>query len=287
MQPPIENRKSEIVNRKSEIVNRFTFSQSSLQDYADCPRRFQLRYIEQLTWPAVEMEPALENERRQQEGLLFHRLAQQRLLGLPEEKLARLANTPDLGRWWSNWQDFRSLADFGSLYPELTLSAPLGEHRLLATYDLVAVQPGPKACIYDWKTYRKRPRDEWMAARLQTRVYRALLIQAGAHLNNGQSFAPEQVEMIYWYADFPAEPARFPYTATQYRRDWDALSALATEIAARRDFPLAADEAKCAYCPYRSYCNRGAQAGQADDREAETELESIELNFEQIQEIEF
>src|SRR5574341_339738 len=78
----------------------FTFSQSSLQDYADCPRRFQLRYIDQLAWPAVETEPVAENERRQQEGQLFHRLAQQHLLGLPAENLARLANTPNLERWW-------------------------------------------------------------------------------------------------------------------------------------------------------------------------------------------
>ncbi len=278
---------STIVNLKSQIENPFTFSQSSLQDYADCPRRFQLRYIEQLAWPAVETEPAIENERHQQEGLLFHRLVQQHLIGLPAEKLARLANTPDLSRWWGNWQDFRNLQDFGSLYPELTLSAPLGEHRLLAKYDLVAVQPDKKAFIYDWKTYCKRPRDEWMAARLQTRVYRALLIQAGAHLNKQTPFQPEQIEMIYWYADFPAEPARLPYTAAQYQRDWDALTSLVAEIAARRDFPLTANEEKCAYCPYRSYCNRGTQAGQLDEMGDEATLESIEVNFEQIQEIEF
>jgi len=280
---------STIVNLKSQIESPFTFSQSSLQDYADCPRRFQLRYIEQLAWPAVETEPALENERRQQEGLLFHRLAQQHLIGLPAEKLARLANTPDLNRWWDNYlaSDLRGLKDLGGLYPELTLSAPLGEHRLLAKYDLIAVQSDKKAFIYDWKTYRKRPRDEWMAARLQTRVYRALLIQAGAHLNKQTRFQPEQIEMIYWYADFPAEPARFPYLSAQYKRDWDTLTGLIAEIAARRNFPLTADEEKCAYCPYRSYCERGAEAGILEEMGEETELESIEVNFEQIQEIEF
>jgi RecB family exonuclease len=211
---------------------------------------------------------------------------QQHLIGLPAEKLARLANTPDLRRWWDNYiaSDLRGLKDLGGLYPELTLSAPLGQHRLLAKYDLVAVQPDKKAFIYDWKTYRKRPRDEWMAARLQTRVYRALLIQAGAHLNKQTPFQPEQIEMIYWYADFPAEPARFPYTAAQYKRDWDALTSLVAEIAARRDFPLTANEEKCAYCPYRSYCNRGTQAGDMDD--IETELSGVEIDFEQIQEIE-
>ena len=31
----------------------FTFSQSSLQAYVDCARRFWLAYVEQLPWPAA------------------------------------------------------------------------------------------------------------------------------------------------------------------------------------------------------------------------------------------
>jgi hypothetical protein len=42
----------------------FQFSQGSLQDYVDCRRRFQLRYLDQLAWPAVEAEPLLEHEQR-------------------------------------------------------------------------------------------------------------------------------------------------------------------------------------------------------------------------------
>ena len=275
-----------IANHKSTIPTPFTFSQSSLQDYADCPRRFQLRYVEELAWPAVETEPALENERRQQEGLFFHRLVQQRLVGLPVEKLGRMANSPNLSQWWQNFVDFRGLENFGSLYPETTLSAPLGGHRLMAKYDLIAATPGEKAVIFDWKTYQKRPKDEWMAARLQTRVYRALLVRAGSHLNSGQSLRPEQVEMIYWYANYPQEPSRFPYTAAQYKRDWDTLTRLVAEILAQRDFPLTGDEKRCAYCPYRSYCNRGVEAGTMNGM-AETELMTLDVNLEQIQEIEF
>jgi len=270
---------------QSSIPDSFTFSQSSLQDYTDCPRRFQLRYIEQLAWPAVESEPTLENERRQQEGQLFHRLVQQHLLGLPEEKLTRLANTPNLSRWWEKWLDFRSLQDFGSLNPELSLSAPIGEHRIIAKYDLVAVKPGEKALIFDWKTYYKRPRDEWMAARLQTRVYRALLARAGAHLNNGATIQPEQIEMTYWYADYPSEPARFPYNAVQFTRDWDALTKLVAEITAAHEFSMTDDEKKCTYCPYRSYCERGVRAGEGE--EVEGELAGMEINLEQVAEIEF
>ena len=272
---------------KAELPTSFTFSQSSLQDYVDCPRRFQLRYIEQLAWPAVEVEPALENERRQQEGQLFHRMVQQHLIGLSIEKLAHLANTPGLSRWWENYLNYKFDITGYAQSTELTLAAPVGTYRLLAKYDLIAVKPEEQAIIFDWKTYHKRPRDEWMAVRLQTRVYRALLVQAGAHLNGSTPFQPEQVQMVYWYADFPSEPARFPYNAVQYKRDWNSLTSLINEIGNHRHFPLTDDEKKCAYCPYRSYCNRGAQAGLLDEMNDETKLESIEVNFEQIQEIEF
>lgn len=269
----------------TDLPTPFTFSQSSLQDYVDCPRRFQLRYIEKLTWPAIKSEPVAENERRQIEGQIFHRLVQQYLLGVPSENLSRMANTPNLERWWNNFrQEFDSL---GKLHPELTLSSPIGNHRLVAKYDLVAVQ-GNKATIYDWKTYTKRPRDEWMSARWQTRVYRALLVQSGAHLNNNNSVEPEQIEMIYWYADFPSEPTRFKYAVNQFKRDWSAIEKVVNEISSIREFPLTEDEKTCRFCVYRSYCNRGTHAGQIDEAEAEMDSEAaFDVNFEQIGEIEF
>jgi hypothetical protein len=76
-----------------------TLSQSSLQDYVDCARRFQLRYIDRLSYPAIESEPALENEKHQQEGEYFHRLVQQYLIGIPAEQISKLANTDNLQRW--------------------------------------------------------------------------------------------------------------------------------------------------------------------------------------------
>lgn len=274
----------------------FTFSQSSLQDYVDCPRRFELRYIEKLNWPAVEAEPVAENERRMADGNFFHRLAQQYLLGLPAEKLSRLAASPDastglstsLSRWWDNFaQTFPSPSDLGSLHPEAVLSAPIRNHRLLAKFDLIAVRDG-RATIYDWKTYHKRPNNEWMSVRMQTKVYRYLLAKAGTQLNDGKAFAPEAIQMTYWYADFPSDPITFAYDATQFKRDESALETLIAEIESSASFPLTDDQGKCRFCAYRSYCNRGATAG--DWREAEEEAEaheSFDINFEQIAEIAF
>jgi CRISPR/Cas system-associated exonuclease Cas4 (RecB family) len=310
----------------------FQFSQGSLQDYVDCPRRFQLRYIQRLAWPAVEAEPALENERHLQQGAAFHRLVHQHLLGLSPERLSSTITNEDLSRWWHNYLDSGPADLPSSLYPEVILSAPVSGHRLVAKYDLIAVDPvlsgaegpvlsssasltvnsaegpGQRAVIVDWKTSRKRPRRKWLAERLQTRVYPYLLVQAGSHLNEGRPFQPEQVEMVYWFANFPEDPKRFPYDAAQYDADGVYLASLIEEIKELalgpvlspveglskdlrdEDFPLTIQERRCRYCPYRSLCQRGVRAGAFD--EAEDELEwgddfEIALEFEQIAEIEY
>ncbi|MBL8062321.1 MAG: PD-(D/E)XK nuclease family protein [Anaerolineales bacterium] len=267
-----------------------TLSQSSLQDYHDCAKRFDLRYRQHLAYPAIETEPALENEKHQREGEYFHRLVQQYYIGIPQEQIAKTANTDNLERWWANFtnsKDLIGLRDLSGLKTEITLSAPLGAFRLIAKYDLIATD-GKKFHIYDWKTYRKRPKSEFLAIRWQTRVYRALLVQAGAFLNGGKPIQPEQVEMTYWFSDFPNDPARFPYQTEQFKRDWDALIRLADEIKTASDYPKTDDTARCLYCPYRSYCNRGSKAGDALDAELETEAEELfDLNFEQVGEIEF
>jgi len=258
----------------------------------DCARRFQLRYVDRLSYPAIESEPTLENEKHQQAGEYFHRLVQQYLVGIPAEQITKLANTPNLQRWWENFRaapELQRLQDIDRLYAEATLSAPLGQFRLLAKYDLIAIENN-KVTIYDWKTYRKRPRNEWLSTRMQTRVYRALLVHAGAHLNNNQPFEPEQIEMVYWFSDFPNEPARFEYTSAQYKRDWDTLIKLSDEIKSAALFPLTDDQTKCLFCSYRSYCERGVRAGDVDQVDPSGEMEAEELfdvNFEQIGEIAF
>lgn len=274
-----------------------TFSQSSLQDYADCPRRFQLRYLEELSYPAVEAGAPDELETLQQQGRAFHRLAQQLTLGLPEDALTRTIHEPGMQRWWQAFLELYrgELLAAGELHPEISLSAPLGGARLLAKYDLLAVTADGQLRIYDWKTYRSRPRDGWLEARWQTCVYRALLVQAGAHFQSGKPVAPEQVEMVYWFANFPDQPERLPYTRARFERDWATLEAVTAEIDdaagspdASARFPLTEDQARCAYCPYRSYCARGREAGALEYAEAELEQAGpFDLDFDQIGEVAF
>ena len=115
----------------NSLSSSFTFSQSSLQDFVDCPRRFKLRYIDQLHWPAVETEPVLENERRQHEGEEFHRLVQQHLIGLPAEKLSPLANSPQLSRWWENYLHTDFEIESAHKFIEFSLASTIGKFRLV------------------------------------------------------------------------------------------------------------------------------------------------------------
>jgi RecB family exonuclease len=278
----------------SHLPPDFQFSQGSLQDYVECRRRFQLHYLLRVAWPALESEPALENERAMQQGARFHRLAQQLLLGIPVEPLTALAQGDDLSRWWQNYLRFApGLLQPARVaaYPEITLAAPLGGYRLIAKYDLIAIHPDQRAAIYDWKTSRRRPKRQWLLARLQTRVYPYLLAQAGAFLNQGRGFQAEQIEMIYWFAEAPNEPERIAYHTDQLQRDAQYLQALVAEIASLPEaaFTLTPHAERCRFCTYRSLCDRGVRAGdlsEADEAEA-TAPDRVDFDFEQIAEIEF
>lgn len=278
----------------------FQFSQHSLQDYVDCPRRFQLRYLNRVTWPAVEAEPALENERRLQQGAAFHKLVHQHALGIPVEQLSSALTDEELRRWLRNYLREPPPDLPPTRHPEVALSAPLDSYRLVAKYDLVAVEAGRRGVIVDWKTSRKRPSRKWLSQRLQTRVYPYLLVEASSQLNQGQPLQPQQVTMVYWFANFPADSEQFAYDLAQHEADQVYLTSLVKEIEdlatrAAQDpteevFPLTTNERHCHFCPYRSLCVRGVAAGPLAEMEEEVDAEEdfeFTIDFEQIAEIDY
>jgi len=247
----------------------FRFSQHSLQDYVDCARRFQLRYVLGQRWPAPQAEPIREQEVFIEQGVRFHRLIHRHLVGLPEDAL-----TPSdslLAEWWENYLRFPP-PDLPTAVrmPEAMLSAPLAGHRLTARYDLLAIAPGDCVVIVDWKTGRFRPKRETLAARLQTRVYLYLAVEAGERLFGGPLQA-EQTGMIYWFADDPTEPEMFVYSTAQHADNRAYLGGLIEDILALDKglepavsggvWPLTEEERRCSYCVYRSLCGRGVRAG--------------------------
>ena len=274
----------------------FQFSQRNLQDYVDCRRRFQLRFLQGLVWPAVEVEPHLEHERRMQSGSAFHRLVQQHLLGVPPERLSEMleSGNEDLQRWWGNYLGFVGQLHLGDRkLVETILSAPIGSYRLVAKYDLIYWdEQESKVTIVDWKTSLNRPPRSWLADRLQTRIYPYLLVNAGAPYSAGERLNPEQIEMLYWIAEHPDEPERFVYDSKGYQLDQEYLTGLIQEIEGLTEdqFFLTDDETKCGFCTYRSLCNRGVGASTFDQLESDQETDGdddFSLDFDHIAEIEF
>jgi hypothetical protein len=274
---------------------KFSFSQSNLSDYETCARRFDLRYRQGLSWPAVESAPLAEAERRMTLGRDFHRLVHQHLLGVPESRLTAMAEAspyPDLAALWANY-----LADQPAvlqepqarLFPEVTLFTPLAGFRLQAKFDLLVFLPNA-VHIFDWKTATQRPTSNRLRERMQTRVYLYVLTEAGASLNGGQPLDPEAVSMTYWFAQHPSQPERIRYQATQHGLNRTYLRGLIEQIDSTPNFPLTTDERACHYCVYRSYCNRGDAAGpiSAQVEEADTFSDTeLDLDWEQVAEISY
>jgi hypothetical protein len=271
-----------------------------LQDYVDCQRRFQLRHILHQAWPAVEAEPYLENERIIDQGARFHKIVRQYLIGVPEAQISQtISSDEDIGLWWSNF--LRSI-NRGNLeiiigpghqhLAEITLSVPVGNYRLIAKYDLLVIQPADKLIIIDWKTSQNHPKRKWLTDRIQTHVYPFVLTGAGSSLFGNNSFDPSQIEMIYWFANQPEQPERFPYDKSNYQEDNRYLSNLLSTISQKSEpiFQLTIDAKRCLFCMYRSLCNRGVKPGDLEHLEEWLEPESPEevaIDFDQIGEIKF
>ena len=98
--------------------------------------------------------------------------------------------------------------------------------------------------------------------------------------------------MMYWYPQAPHAPEVFDYSKKLFRRDEQFLSDLIEQIkstARSGHFPLVEDQKPCTYCVYRSFCDRGDQAGPLVELEEEPQevLDVLSLDWDQIAEIEF
>ena len=268
----------------------FQFSQASLQDYVDCARRFQLRYVLMQPWPDLITGDPGEFEQQMRRGAKLHHLAHQHALGIDAERLTETIHDETLARWWQTFLGHPP----GDLpqavrLPEVRVAAPLAGYRLMAKFDLLTVEPGQRLVVVDWKAVRKPPNRTVLARRMQTYVYRYLAVEASSTFNGGRRPEPEQVEMIYWFAERGGTTERFAYDAEQHAAAHDYLADLLAQIAAHREaiWPLTTKERHCRFCTYRSLCDRVVKPGFLDDLDDDIEPTAFELDLEQVAEVEF
>ncbi len=232
------------------------------------------------------------------QGARFHHMVNQHLSGIPADSIHPGYEDLELSYWWENYLSDQpadvEVEDSGrvELHPEITLLMPFENYQLIAKFDLVAITSDGKALIFDWKTSRSQPPRDWLESRLQTHVYPYILASAGASLNQGKPIFPSQIEMIYWYANSPETPERFPYDETRFEEDHQMIADMIGEItglAGAEEFPLTEDERKCRYCVYRSLDDRGVEAGDSAEfiDPTEGDQDDLTVDFDQIAEIEF
>lgn len=244
-----------------------TFSQSSLQDYLDCAYRFQLAHVQYIRCPVPEAEPVAEWEARARRGSMFHAMAQQVIAGVTAEALDP-KHDAELAEWWGRFKRDAMRGLPTRRFAEVSLSLPINGVRLVAKLDLLAVESGKRVVIVDYKTYKKQTA-KVLKTRLQTRVYRYVVAKAGTAFTEGQALSPEQIEMRYWFAADSKPSVTLDYSQSEFEADERYLTDLISEIQAQTEFPKTDDVSRCAFCTYRSLCDRGQVGGAIDAQEDE------------------
>jgi PD-(D/E)XK nuclease superfamily len=249
------------------------YSAHNLQAFVDCERRFELQYLDRMTWPAVPASPPLVYEQLMADGRRFHQMVQQDLLGSPVLE-PTAADRECVTTWWDNYGMYDPANEVaGRRFVEHMLVGTIGLSGppLVAKYDLI-VWTGDVAVIFDWKTSPRKPERLHLLERLQTRVYRYLLATAGSALTGGEPIPPEAIQMVYWYAMHPENPELIAYDTETFTHDEQYLSELVDRIERRRaegHFALTERVRTCQLCTYRSFCGRGGVAGELTGSEAD------------------
>ena len=251
-----------------------TLSRTKFAAFLACQRRFELRYLRQLSWPDAPLseQSALVQKRGQQ----FHQLLERHFLGLPIE-LNGISDSVVRG-WWLAFQSSGLQLPNGRSLTELTLTIPIAGHLLNGRFDLL-ITDKQTAHIFDWKTGWPQPehrlRHDW-----QTRLYLALIAESGDAL--GAEFAPEQITLTYWYVSEPDTPRTIQYDAAWHRQNWAEIEQLVAQIeaaVAEAVWPLTDDLAQCRSCAYQAHCGR-QEVGTAESAPNEEEEEVVSLQLE-------
>jgi len=274
------------------LADNFIFSANNLQDYLDCTRRFELKHLLKQNWPAISSQPVLEMEKRILQGNQFHLLAHQFLSGIESSILKNTIEDPELGLWFDRFQKYiDQYLDF-HYFSELTVIMPFAGYRLMAVFDFISLNNANKIGIVDWKTTNRQPKKEIFLQHVQSLLYPFLAFETSTKIfPQTPLLNHEDISMEYWFPGFPENAISWAHSSVIHANNREFLSNLISEISQKEsgDFERTSNDKRCAFCQYRSLCERGIQAGPSDENENEIESGRIsdELDFDQIEEIAF
>lgn len=228
-------------------------SQALLQTLADCPRRFQYRWLEQWDEPIPR-----EQRSRLEWGQRFHRRMQQWYLGLPVEQAS--GGEPELDACFDRFRADQPqlFADRKTARAEVRRSHYHRGWLLNGVFDLL--RPAATGLeIHDWKTGLQARSRRQLQSQWQTRLYLYLLAETSG-------YPPERLSLTYWFVRTdPIHQERFDYSAVWHgriRRELDGLlSQLEQGLEAGDTWPATPrSDDLCRHCPYREPCQGGGEA---------------------------
>ncbi len=167
------------------------------------------------------------------------------------------------------------------------------DYILLAKFDLLAVEPGGRALILDWKTGAHiPPRRMSCQSGCKPSSIAMCWRRVAAYLNGGQPIPPEQHRDGLLVCRTRRRDSPLSLRRRPIRRRRSLLScASSTKSTPAPDFPLTPDVTRCRFCVYRSLCDRGTSAGSLSEWESDdfepADMDDFTLDFDQIAEIEF
>ena len=236
----------------------FSFSQSNFQTFTYCRRRFYLRYIKKLIWPAQLVGDDQYIQDRDA-GVRFHRLVHQHFLGFDPELLKKVAKADSdhrVAEWFETFLTNPISRLEGKLTPEALYTANLAGHSVSAKVDLLQIDAG-KVTIYDWKTSRKLPTVAILQKQAQSKVYP--LVVSRVFQKDLAAFKPLLLSMVYWEANFPEQTIVIKSSLPDWEKYETEIAELIDLILSleKEEFVKTPDIRKCGWCEYRSYCQRG------------------------------
>ena len=255
----------------------FVFSANSLQDYVDCPRRFELKYILNQSWPAIISQPVQKLEEKMAQGSEFHRLARQNLEGLPLENLSGTVRSPQVCDWLERFSGFISPFRKNPYFVEYASFTMIEGFRVVAVFDFIVRLDDGQFIIADWKKTESQPRRDFYQVRIQTLLYPLVAYDTVMTIFGiEEEISSSDISLLYWFPAFPERSIEFPYSANQLEKDRSNFSNLIGEIAGKDigDFSKTDDHRRCDFCQYRSLCDRGVQAASME--------ESLELDIDAL-----
>ena len=277
-------------------MTNLTLSQSAIDTYQRCPRRYYLRYVRGLDWPAPLTSSELDFEQAMRRGEHFHLLIQQQSLGMDVTPMVDASDDEILRNWWHSFLDHARThmpAVTRAQYTEVELAVTIEGVTVVAKFDNLAIEEDGGILIFDWKTGTPRT-VEHLARTWQSVVYQFIATERGGQLRQPATLPKveaRQVHLTYWHARDAQHPVRLPYDDQMHEEGRRRLTSVIAEMKGLIEcdqeavFVHTPNEGECRHCPYRSYCERGREAGGEMDPEMFPDAEEMMKNLDGLDDL--